>query len=192
MKRLYAIAGITLFLYTGLHAKDTAFEKTLKLQGVAFHVTAQRGEAGESTVVVTPSGLEKDNRKMERKIEGSVIDAQVADLNSDGSPEIYIYTVSDGSGAYGSLVAYSANKKRSLSDIYLPPLEEDGKNSRGYMGHDSFKIKDNVLVRTFPVYQKSDPNCCPTGGKRMLEYTLVPGEAGWKLKVIKSSTVAKQ
>ena len=146
---------------------------------------------GESKVVVKPDGLAIDNRKMEVSVEGSVVGAEVADINRDGSPEVYIFVVSEGSGSYGSLVAFSANRKKSLSDIYLPPLLEDKINNKGYMGHDSFHIEEGRLVRRFPLYQEGDPNCCPSGGDRRLEYRLVAGEAGWKLELIKSETVKK-
>ena len=50
----------------------------------------------------------------------------MVDINADGSPEIYVYVTSAGSGSYGSLVAYSANRRKSLSEIYLPPIAEQG------------------------------------------------------------------
>ena len=51
---------------------------------------------------------------------GSVSGAEVADPNADGSPKVYV--TSAGSGSYGSLVAYAANHRKSLSEIVLPPL----------------------------------------------------------------------
>ena len=160
------------------------FDKTCKLQGITFHVQAT-GKGSENTLIITPSGLSERNDVIKQKINGTVTDAEIADLNNDGSPEIYIYVTSPGSGTYGSLVAYSANSKASLSEIYLLPLEQDKKASKGYMGHDDFAIVGHTLVRSFPVYRDNDPNCCPTGGKRKLEYKLVPGEATWQLKLVK-------
>ena len=61
-----------------------------------------------------------------------------------------------------------------------------------YMGHDAFVIEANKLVRTFPVYQKTDTNQHPTGGKRKVIYGLYPGEAMWQLKVEKSKTLMNQ
>ena len=55
----------------------------------------------------------------------------MADINEDGSPELYIYVKSAGSGSYGSLAAYSANRRKSLSEIYLPPLTDDKALSQG-------------------------------------------------------------
>ena len=118
-----------------------------------------------------------------RTIEGTVTGAEVADLNVDGSPEIYVYVTSAGSGSYGSLVAYSANRRKSLSEIYLPSVTQDKMASKGYQGHDEFAVLEGVLGHRFPVYRDTDTNARPTGGTRQLQYKLVPGEAGWILKV---------
>lgn len=162
------------------------FNKVLTLQGITFHVVATN-EGSLNQLTITPSGLEIENRVIKQEIDGAVTGVEVADINSDGSPEIYIFVNSAGSGAYGSLVAYSANHKKSLSEIYLPPLENDKKNSIGYMGHDEFTIIENSFARRFPIYKEGDANCCPKGGTRQLQYKLVPGEATWQLKMVKST-----
>ncbi len=154
----------------------------LSLQGIGFHVTSS-GRSSINNLTIVPDGLEIDNAPIERKIDGTVRGLEVADLNVDGSPEIYVYVVSAGSGSYGSLVAYAANRRKSLSEIYLPPITEDQAASAGYMGHDAFAVVENRLVRRFPVYREQDTNANPTGGMRQLQYRLLPGEAGWLLKV---------
>ena len=162
------------------------FDKVLKLQGITFHVQATN-EGSLNQLTITPFGLEIDNEVIQQEIDGSVTGAEVADINADGSPEIYVYVNSAGSGAYGSLVAYAANNKKSLSSIYLMPLADDKKNSQGYMGHDEFTIIEHSLARRFPVYKKDDSNANPTGGTRQLEYKLKRGEASWQLKLNKST-----
>jgi hypothetical protein len=81
------------------------------------------------------------------------------------------------------LVAYSANRRKSLSEIYLPPVTQHKTASQGYMGHDEFAVVESVLVQRFPVYRDADTNARPTGGMRQLQYKLIPGEAGWVLKL---------
>ena len=130
-----------------------------------------------------PSGLTIDNAPIVRSIEGQITRAEVADLNADGSPEVYIYIRSAGSGSYGTLVAFSANRRRSLSEIYLPPVSDDAKAAQGYMGHDDFAVVEGTLVRRFPVYKDGDSNAAPSGGVRQLQYKLKPGEANWQLKL---------
>ncbi|WP_297524942.1 lysozyme inhibitor LprI family protein [Sulfurovum sp.] len=189
LKEKYQLSGDS---STAKHANTDsgtkyAFDKTLKLEGITFHVQAT-DSSSLNQLVITPSGLKEVNRVIGQEIDGSVTGAEVADLNGDGSPEIYIYVTSAGSGSYGTLVAYSANNKKSLSEIYLPPIGQNKKMAQGYMGHDEFSIVENTFVRRFPLYLKNDPNCCPKGGTRQLEYKLVPGEATWQLKLVKSRT----
>ncbi len=136
-------------------------------------------------MTVTPSGLEVDNAPVEREADGTVVGAEVADLNVDGSPEVYVYVQSAGSGSYGSLIAFSANRKKSLSEIYLPPVADDPMASKGYLGHDEFAVVESTLVQRFPLYGEGDKNAQPSGKMRQLQYKLAPGEAGWVLRVDK-------
>ena len=57
------------------------------------------------------------------------------------------------------------------------------------MGHDEFAVIENSFARRFPVYNEGDANCCPKGGIRQLQYKLVPGEATWQLKLVKSTII---
>ncbi|MCG6967698.1 MAG: PliI family lysozyme inhibitor of I-type lysozyme [Chromatiaceae bacterium] len=160
----------------------TSFDRTLALHGIRFRVTCAN-QGSINTLHIVPAGLSVDNSPIEQTIDGTVSGAEVADLDRDGSPEIYVYVHSAGSGSYGSLVAYASNRGKSLSAIYLPPLTDDPVASAGYMGHDQFTVLEGVLGRRFPVYRDNDTNARPTGGMRQLQYRLVPGEAGWLLEL---------
>lgn len=157
------------------------FDQTLSLQGVSFHVTCPN-QGSINALRIEPHGLKKDNKVILKEIEGTVTGAEVGDLNIDGSPEIYVYVTSAGSGSYGSLVAYAANRKKSLTEIYLPSLSDDPKVSKGYMGHDEFAVIENSLARRFPIYKDGDTNGAPSGGMRQIQYKLKAGEAGWVLR----------
>ena len=73
--------------------------------------------------------------------------------------------------------------------INFPEIQERDENFEGYMGHDTFKMEDQKLVRIFPIYNEGDTNQNPTGGTRKLVYGLYPGEAMWQLKGDKSETL---
>ena len=157
------------------------FDRTLKLQGISSASPAPTSVAQQAQD--RSAGLAIDNAPIERDIDGTVTGVEVADLNADGSPELYVYVASAGSGSYGSLVAYSANKRKSLSEIYLPPVTDHANAAQGYMGHDEFAVVEGTLVRRFPVYKEGDTNAAPTGGMRQLQYKLRQGEANWVLKL---------
>jgi hypothetical protein len=165
-------------------AAAVTYDETLEYAGISFHVVAT-GDGSIGSVTITPSGLEADNSPITRETDGRVVLAEVGDLNVDNSPEIYVYTQSAGSGSYGGLIAYAANNRKSLSEIYLPPVAENPEASKGFMGHDEFRVIENTLVQRFPVYKEGDTNAAPSGGTRQLQYKLEPGEAGWVLRVDK-------
>ena len=157
-------------------------DETLSLAGIRFHVTCS--DAGASnTLRITPTGLTIDNSPVTRTIAGRCTGAEVADLDGDRSPEVYVYVNSGDGNAHGSLVAYAANRRKSLSEIHLPPLAEQAGAERGYRGHDEFAVLEGRLGRRFPVYRDGDIQAQPSGGMRQLQYRLLAGEAGWLLKV---------
>lgn len=158
---------------------------TLALQGIRFTLASSH-QGSVNTLVVTPAGLGADNRPQRQQIDGMVSSAELADLDGDGSPELYVAVTSAGSGSAGSLLAWAVNKRKSLSTVFLPPLDAASPQARGYQGHDSFHIDGPHLVQRFPVYQPGDANASPSGGERALFYRLARGEAGWLLQLDKS------
>ena len=152
------------------------FQKTLTLQNISFDIETT-GEGSMSQLSIQPKGLETDNQEITLEVDGQVLNAEIEDLNSDGFPEILIYTVSAGSGSYGNVIGYSVNNGKSVSQIYFPEISENEKASRGYMGHDEFAIVETTLVRRFPIYKPGDTNSNPTGGTRQLQYKLEDGES---------------
>lgn len=112
-----------------------------------------------------------------------IVSVFVADLDENGYDEFYIVTVAAGSGSYGHVLGLASNRDRSLSQIFLPAADAADEHFIGYRGHDSFKVADNRLVRLFPLYQTTDTNSAPTGGRRTITYRLQPGEAAWQLRI---------
>jgi len=166
-------------------APAKGFEKKLSLQGITFHVKCPN-QGSTNKLTITPSGLEAANKPIVVEVDGSVSNAEVGDLDANGFPEIYVYVQGAGSGSYGSLIAYAANKKKSLTSVFLPDLADDKVNSKGYMGHDAFALVEGTFVRRFPLYKEADTNSKPSGKTRQLQYKLKTGEAGWVLRLDKA------
>jgi len=167
--------------------KETySFQKTLQFKGISFDVNT-KGSGSLRQLVIQPKGFEETNKSFELEIDGKVTDAQVTDLNSDGFPEVLIFTQSAGSGGYGNVIAFSANGVKSMSRVYFPPANENPKLNKGYMGHDTFLINESALIQEFPIYKEGDPNSNPTGGVRRIQYKLVNGEASRKFVADKIS-----
>lgn len=90
----------------------------------------------------------------------------------------FIATKSGGSGSYGNLFGYQPGVKGWKKLPALPELEKT--TGVQYMGHDTFYISHNFLVREFPLYKADDTNATPTGGKMVIQYDLSPG-LQWKV-----------
>jgi len=183
-KNLEKIENNTFLSTENLRSKNQKirFQKTLSLQNITFYIETFRNKS-INQLTIKPKGLEINNEKIILELEGKVTNAEIEDLNSDGFPEILIYTVSIGSGSYGNVIGYSVNNGKSISQIYFPEISENKTAEIGYMGHDEFTIIETSLARRFPIYKEGDTNNNPTGGTRQIEYKLKDGEAS-KLFVI--------
>ena len=159
------------------------FNRVLNLQGVGFNISSIKKD-GINTLKIFTFGLQEQEYNETFNIDGEeVTNAEVEDLNSDGSPELLVFTRSVGSGSYGNVYAFSVNKKKSMSEVYFQPTAENSEINKGYMGHDEFSLVENTLGQRFPIYNEGDINAEPTGGTRQVSYKLVEGEAMRKLEV---------
>lgn len=157
-------------------ATPTPFSYSGELHGVSFGVSSPNTADG-NRVTVTPSGLATVNDAETIDVDGIVTGADVGDIDTDGSPEIYVYVRARKDGAPGSLVAFSTSKKKSMSQITVPQLTP--KQAKGYRGGDEFALVENAIARRFPIHNDDKP----TAKMRQLQYKLRPGEASWVLKV---------
>ena len=155
------------------------FHKSLPWKNFNFDISTT-GEGSIQQLEIHPNGLTNDNKRITEEIEGSVTNAEIEDLKSDGFPEILIYTTSAGSGSYGNVIGYSVNNGKSLSKIYFPPVSDNSKANMGYMGHDEFNIVEKILTQTYKV---DDKNSNPTGNIRQIQYKLKDGESSRKFVV---------
>jgi hypothetical protein len=104
--------------------KETySFQKILEFKNISFEINT-KGNGSLRQLFIQSKGFEETNKRLELQIDGKVTDAQIADLNADGFPELLIFTQSAGSGTYGNVIAFSANGTKSLSQVYFPPVSE--------------------------------------------------------------------
>ena len=163
-------------------ASPGPFEQRLELLGIGFQVSSPNKSAGNNVRIV-PAGLLIDNTPIEMEVAGQVVGAEVADLNVDRSPELYVYVRGPAPEHRGTLIAVSANNRKSLGFVNLPELSEHRGASAGYRGHDDMAVVEGRFVRRFPLYGKDGDPVKPTGQTRQLQYKLAKGEASWMLKL---------
>jgi len=179
--RITLLVIMTLATCTTAMAQAESFFAQVVLQGVTFQVESPNNSS-INQVHIRADIAGTTLGELQAEADGSISNVEIGDLNADGYPEIYVYINSAGSGSYGSLVAYASNRNKSLSEIYLPSLENNPEVSTGYMGHDKFTVGEGALLRRFPIYRDGDTNAKPTGGIRQIQYKLVAGQAGWILR----------
>ena len=147
----------------------TEFHKTLSLNNYRFVVSTNSSGAIRQSVLE----VYRDDESLitfRQKIDGFIVDAQLADLDNDGSLEIYFYSCSYGTGSFGKVYGFQFYPN-SFAPIKTEPLTKS--EAKGYMGHDSFSVEGEFMMRRFPVYNAGDANAFPTGVKRLVRYKLV-------------------
>jgi len=155
--------------------------------GKTWIISEEKISASQSNLQIGTRGFSAVKDSV--KIEGTDPLEQVilADLNKDGFEEVYLITRSTGSGSSATLHGFGSNKDKSFSGIHVQEVTDKdvykGGKFEGYMGHDSIYLQGSLLARQFPVYKDGDANAAPTGGKRIIFYTLKAGEATWQLTI---------
>ena len=177
MKKI--ILGSALFFTVSAQAMTPP--DALTMGGISFDVMSTR-MAYNNKLRIVPHGLELPNQDASTEVDGTIVNQQVADLDNNGWPELYIFTQSVGSGSYGNVIAYAVNNGKSMTPVYMPELRQ-----KGYMGHDIFAVHEDHITRSFPLYKESDSNASPSGGRMTIRYELIKGEASWQLQPVSSS-----
>ncbi|MFN7751840.1 MAG: PliI family lysozyme inhibitor of I-type lysozyme [Pseudomonadota bacterium] len=150
---------------------QSAFERSLSSLGVDFHVRC--ANAGSlNTLHIELRG--RATHAISLEVDGVVTGAEVADLDRDGQPELYVYVASAGSGSYGTMIGVTLGSDKRLVRLRLEDIEPESPLLRGYQGRDRFEVAPDALLRRFPVYRPGDPNAAPGGGERTVRYRLGP------------------
>ncbi len=150
----------------------TLYSKVLMLQNIGFNIRSIEKD-GNNTLTVNAFGLEQPNQIFTIDIKGTVENAEVEDLNSDGSPELVVYTQTQNEEEYGHVYGFTTNNKKSMSLISFPSIKDNPELTKGYQGHDEFALVETYLAQRFPIYE----NDKPTGKMRQITYKLKEGEA---------------
>jgi hypothetical protein len=172
MKKLYISFIAILFLSIIANPCYAQFDyKKTEVVGPIKITVLEKGRDSNSLLNNAFVNVEVDNNVIEKKIDigGDYIDSSfIRDYDDDNNPEIIIIARSTGSGGYGQLLFYELEGGNLLfkkfPEINLSLIDF-------YMGHDSFLVTKEEIVREFPAYLPNDANCCPKGGACKVYYT---------------------
>lgn len=152
------------------------YSKVLNWNEIGFNISLVEKESANQLTIV-PYGLTITNEPETHTIEGIITNAEIEDLNADGFPEILIYIQSTKGNQFGSVIGYSVNDGKSISQIHLPNITDNEALNKGYMGHDEFAIVETTLVQRFPIHKEKAVDTTTTKNMRQIQYKLKDSEA---------------
>jgi hypothetical protein len=152
----------------------------LRLQVVGFYVSA-KPVGNQQELEIYPFGLSLTNQTTKHLVDGKIVDAEVEDLDSDGFPEVLVYTESP--DKKGNVIGISVNNEKTVSYITFSSINENQEIRKGYKGEDEFTVIETSLAWQFPVFE----NGIKSGKTQQIQYKI---ESNWKIKefVIKNIT----
>jgi len=111
----------------------------------------------------------------------------IADINSDGYEELYIFTKGFSPGDYDHVFGVTSDEDKTYKEINFKDLKPsdviEGGVFNGYQGQDVYTIEYNAIKRTFPVYNAGDFYNNPSQGYRTLYYTIEKTDSGCYFKL---------
>src|SRR5210317_1260278 len=81
------IEDLSIEVENNISSEVVSFQKVLTLQNITFEIVS-KGEGSIRKLFINTKGLIYNSQELVMDIDGSVIDAEVEDLNIDGYPEL--------------------------------------------------------------------------------------------------------
>lgn len=132
------------------------------------------GRGSESTgayLILRSDSTHLKYRSISGELDGKIVDVWNMDMDSDGNPELYIQAKGEGEGSHLNMYVYEFSESGSSNQLTFPNLGSSSK--RGYKGNDSLYIKDDKLIREFPVVNTDEKTGSQTAATRkILQYGL--------------------
>ncbi|HKK80201.1 MAG TPA: hypothetical protein VJ933_11250, partial [Phaeodactylibacter sp.] len=160
-------------------AAKPPFEQELSEGDIRFTITSPNAPK-ENTLAIQSEGLSGRNPSFTKDLgTQQVYRAELADLNQDGYPEVYIFTRTTTAPPQGEVYAFASYRNRSYGEVYVADEAAQNLRSSTYQGGDVFELKETALVRRFPVYE----NGRASADSSTLTYKLKMGETSYRLEV---------
>jgi hypothetical protein len=150
------------------------FEKVLRFNVYTFVVKAEAGDSGMIATVAAYRGSLLLTR-MEQPVDGPLTGADVADLDENRLPELYLYTAgeTDSTSTYGRVYGWQFLPER-LATI---TLAQPSAPAPTFRGHDRFLLTKNALCHLMPIYSDGQP----TNTAQRVCYRLYPMRQNYQL-----------
>lgn len=156
-------------------AATAPFEEKLAEGPVTFIVESPN--ASPNYFTLNTEGMSVRNEETKVDVNGSVVRAQLADLNQDSYPEVYIFTRED--NGTEEVYAFASYRNRSYGQIYLAEAENaDSRRDRD--GAETFELTETALLQKFTTPESEQRN----GNPQTITYALKKGETSYRLEPV--------
>lgn len=174
---LVSILFAGLFATVNIQAQVKKIDTTATQGTTGFRVICNNKDESENTVSISPKGFGKEVRDLSFAVKGKLRKILVDDLNGDGYPDLILCIYSGANGAMGNIVCVASSGNNTLMPVRFPDIYAAPKLREGYKGHDEFTVMIGSLMQSFPIYKPDDTDT-PTGGTRVIQYSITRGENG--------------
>lgn len=175
---LFIVTGL---LFLGRADAQIVFPKidtTMKVGKSGFKVSCRNTAIASNQMSIRPLGFESPaNESMNFPVRGRISAVAVDDFNNDGLADLILFIYSDSNAIHGTALALVSDGTKSILPCALPDPTMDGKINSGYKGHDQFTLMEGTLLLKFPIFKPEDKET-PTGGNRVIQYTVGRNETG--------------
>ncbi|HVM88795.1 MAG TPA: hypothetical protein VMT76_11465 [Puia sp.] len=175
---IFVVGFFGIVLNNTCSAQFGRIDSTLKMGKVGYKISCNNKSLTENDVTIKPIGFDKDAREMRFMIKGRISKTEIDDLNADGFPDLVVYIFSGLNAELGTVYGFASDQNKSYVPFVLPDVMLDGKLKDGYKGYDHFMLLEGKLMREFPLYLSNDAKDKPSGGKRIIMYTVVSNSSG--------------
>ncbi len=147
------------------------FKKDIEVKpGLIFDILnwGRGADSLSAYLILRSDSLRKKFNSTSGELEGKIVDVWNMDMDSDGNPEIFIQTRNNRD--YLNLYVHEFDESGSSQKLRFPDLSEA--TMKTYRGKDSLYVKNDKLMREFPVYKADTAGKVTTESRKTLIYSL--------------------
>lgn len=150
------------------------FKKTDNIEvrpGLTFDILSwgRGADSLNAVLVLRTDTVKNSNTAYNLEIEGKYIETFNTDMDTDGNPEIIIYTKSNEKFNPANIYCLEYNNSEP-SRIRFPDLTD--KTKKQYKGNDKFYLHHGKLRREFNLFDNLEDDKAKPVGKKIVEYSL--------------------
>jgi hypothetical protein len=151
------------------------YQKAIEVKpGLTFDIMSwgRGADSVKSYIIFRSDSVKQKYTSASGELTGNVTDSWNMDMDSDGNPELFIQAKSKSPDL--KLYVNEFDGSGAAQKLRFPDLSDATRKK--YRGHDSLYIKEDKLMREFPLYKEGDTDAKPTDGRKYVAYGLSNNE----------------